>query len=118
MKVNFKNIGSHPHSMHFHGWHPPAMDGALAGQEVQPGETFVYEFDADPFGLHLYHCHTVPVAVTVGRLVRIHLINAVRSPALEVPAWARSFNSPGKLRLPSPAPLARNARTRADWVRR
>ena len=37
------------------------MDGALPGQEVQPGETFVYEFDADPFGLHLYHCHTVPL---------------------------------------------------------
>jgi FtsP/CotA-like multicopper oxidase with cupredoxin domain len=35
------------------------MDGALHGQEVQPGKTFVYEFDADPFGLHLYHCHTV-----------------------------------------------------------
>ena len=37
------------------------MDGRLPGQEVQPGETFVYEFDADPFGLHLYHCHTVPL---------------------------------------------------------
>ena len=61
IKVTFKNLGSHPHSMHFHGWHPPAMDGALAGQEVPPGETFVYEFDADPFGLHLYHCHTVPL---------------------------------------------------------
>jgi FtsP/CotA-like multicopper oxidase with cupredoxin domain len=33
----------------------------LPGQEVQPGETFVYEFDAAPFGLHLYHCHTVPL---------------------------------------------------------
>jgi FtsP/CotA-like multicopper oxidase with cupredoxin domain len=61
VKVTFNNIGSHPHSIHFHGWHPPAMDGALAGQEVQPGETFVYEFDADPYGLHLYHCHTVPL---------------------------------------------------------
>lgn len=61
IKVTFKNIGTHPHSMHFHGWHPPAMDGALPGQEVLPGETFVYEFDADPFGLHLYHCHTVPL---------------------------------------------------------
>ncbi len=61
VRVTFKNVGSHPHTMHFHGWHPPAMDGALAGQEVQPGETFVYEFDADPFGLHLYHCHTVPL---------------------------------------------------------
>ena len=61
VKVTFKNLGTHPHSMHFHGWHPPAMDGALQGQEVEPGDTFVYEFDADPFGLHLYHCHTVPL---------------------------------------------------------
>ena len=61
VRLTFRNQGTHPHSMHFHGWHPPAMDGALDGQEVQPGETFVYEFDADPFGLHLYHCHTVPL---------------------------------------------------------
>ena len=61
IKVTFRNSGVHPHTMHFHGWHPPAMDGALHGQEVQPGGTFVYEFDADPFGLHLYHCHTVPL---------------------------------------------------------
>ena len=61
VKVTFKNLGTHPHTMHFHGWHPPAMDGALAGHEVQPGQTFVYEFDADPFGLHLYHCHTIPL---------------------------------------------------------
>ena len=61
VRVTFKNLGTHPHSMHFHGWHPPEMDGALAGQQVEPGDTFVYEFDADPFGLHLYHCHTVPL---------------------------------------------------------
>jgi FtsP/CotA-like multicopper oxidase with cupredoxin domain len=61
VRVTFQNAGTHPHTIHFHGWHPPAMDGALHGQEVQPGKTFVYEFDADPFGLHLYHCHTVPL---------------------------------------------------------
>jgi FtsP/CotA-like multicopper oxidase with cupredoxin domain len=61
VRVTFRNLGTHPHSIHFHGWHPPGMDGALAGQEVTPGDTFVYEFDADPFGLHLYHCHTVPL---------------------------------------------------------
>lgn len=59
--VTFRNLGRHAHSIHFHGWHPPAMDGSLTGQEVEPGQTFVYEFDADPFGLHLYHCHTVPL---------------------------------------------------------
>jgi len=29
---------------------------------VQPGESFTYEFDAEPFGLHLYHCHVAPLA--------------------------------------------------------
>jgi FtsP/CotA-like multicopper oxidase with cupredoxin domain len=61
VKVTFKNGGTHPHTIHFHGWHQPAMDGALPTQEVMPGASFVYEFDADPFGLHLYHCHTVPL---------------------------------------------------------
>jgi manganese oxidase len=35
------------------------MDGAF--EPVHPGRSFVYEFDAEPFGLHLYHCHTVPI---------------------------------------------------------
>jgi len=61
IRVNFLNQGSHPHSIHFHGWHPPEMDGALDVQQVLPGERFVYEFDAEPFGLHLYHCHTAPL---------------------------------------------------------
>ena len=61
LRITFRNAGTHPHTIHFHGWHEPAMDGSLPGQEVQPGGTFVYEFDADPFGLHLYHCHAVPL---------------------------------------------------------
>jgi FtsP/CotA-like multicopper oxidase with cupredoxin domain len=61
VRVTFKNLGTHPHTIHFHGWHAPQVDGALPGQEVQPGNEFIYEFDAEPFGLHLYHCHTVPL---------------------------------------------------------
>jgi len=61
VKVTFINQSTHPHSIHFHGWHAPEMDGALPAQQVLPGDTFVYEFDAEPFGLHLYHCHTVPL---------------------------------------------------------
>jgi FtsP/CotA-like multicopper oxidase with cupredoxin domain len=61
VRVAFVNAGSHPHTVHFHGWHHPSMDGALADQQVLPGQQFVYEFDADPFGLHLYHCHSVPL---------------------------------------------------------
>ena len=61
VRIRFLNQGSHPHTMHFHGWHEPAMDGSLPEHEVAPGEIFVYEFDADPFGLHLYHCHAIPL---------------------------------------------------------
>jgi FtsP/CotA-like multicopper oxidase with cupredoxin domain len=59
--IRFVNEGSHPHTIHFHGWHHPSMDGSLTDQQVQPGDEFLYEFDAEPFGLHLYHCHAVPL---------------------------------------------------------
>ncbi len=61
VRVNFLNEGSHPHTIHFHGWHPPEMDGSLPEHQVMPGARFVYEFEADPAGLHLYHCHAVPL---------------------------------------------------------
>ena len=61
VKVTFLNQGSHPHTIHFHGWHPPEMDGSLPEHQVMPGSRFVYEFDAEPFGMHLYHCHAVPL---------------------------------------------------------
>jgi FtsP/CotA-like multicopper oxidase with cupredoxin domain len=39
------------------------MDGVpgVGPGEIQPGGTFTYEFDAIPFGLHLYHCHALPL---------------------------------------------------------
>jgi FtsP/CotA-like multicopper oxidase with cupredoxin domain len=61
IRVTFLNQGSHPHTIHFHGWHLPAMDGSLPEHEVKPGDRFVYEFDAEPFGMHLYHCHAAPL---------------------------------------------------------
>ena len=59
VRIHFTNAGSHPHTMHFHGFHTAGMDGVF--ELVKKGETFVYEFEADPFGLHLYHCHTPPL---------------------------------------------------------
>ncbi|HUP19945.1 MAG TPA: multicopper oxidase domain-containing protein [Gemmatimonadota bacterium] len=59
LRVRFANAGSHAHTIHFHGFHPANMDGVF--EQVEPGGSFVYEFDADPFGLHLYHCHTTPL---------------------------------------------------------
>ena len=62
VRIHFGNGSDHPHSMHFHGIHMAAMDGVGGEAMVQPGQTFVYEFDAEPFGLHLYHCHAAPLA--------------------------------------------------------
>jgi FtsP/CotA-like multicopper oxidase with cupredoxin domain len=58
IRVIFVNGSSHPHSIHFHGIHIATMDGV---DPIEPGKQFTYEFDAEPFGLHLYHCHTVPL---------------------------------------------------------
>ncbi|MGH2733783.1 MAG: multicopper oxidase domain-containing protein [Actinomycetota bacterium] len=59
VRVYFTNGSSHPHTMHFHGFHPANMDGVF--EQVGPGESFTYDFVAEPFGLHLYHCHTPPL---------------------------------------------------------
>ena len=59
LRVNFTNTSSHPHTIHFHGFHPPSMDGVEP--IIQPGESFVYEFNAFPFGIHPYHCHVMPL---------------------------------------------------------
>ena len=62
LRIVFRNDGSHPHSMHFHGIHAARMDGVPGAGLIGPGEEFVYEFDAKPFGCHLYHCHALPLA--------------------------------------------------------
>jgi len=92
IRIWFINQGSHPHTIHFHGWHPFEQDGSMRNQFVEPakagsqGDNFdfgpgadvapwlkmdrsalrqqgleIYEFDAEPVGLHLYHCHSTPL---------------------------------------------------------
>jgi len=69
LRVRLVNGSEHPHTMHFHGFHPPAMDGIPEEGDgvIAPGKSTVYEFDADPFGLHLYHCHVSPLAEHIAR---------------------------------------------------
>ncbi len=59
LRFDFTNRSAHPHTIHFHGIHPPSMDGV--DPVVEPGGQFTYEFEARPFGLHLYHCHVMPL---------------------------------------------------------
>lgn len=73
LRLRFVNSSAHPHTMHFHGMHPALMDGMpgvgerRGGGQIEPGETFDYEFDAEPFGCHLYHCHVSPLASHISR---------------------------------------------------
>jgi FtsP/CotA-like multicopper oxidase with cupredoxin domain len=64
LRIKFGNGSAHPHTIHFHGIHPAEMDGVpgVGPGTIAPGKTVTYEFDAEPFGLHLYHCHVTPLA--------------------------------------------------------
>lgn len=65
--IRFQNGTPHPHTMHFHGIHRAGMDGVPGAGEIHPGEEFTYDFVAEPFGTHLYHCHSLPLAQHIAR---------------------------------------------------
>jgi FtsP/CotA-like multicopper oxidase with cupredoxin domain len=73
LRIRFTNGSAHPHTVHFHGIHVAAMDGVpgigeeIGGGLIEPGQSFAYEFDAEPFGLHLYHCHATPLAAHIAK---------------------------------------------------
>ena len=45
----------------------PGIGEGRGGGQIETGEQFVYEFDAEPFGLHLYHCHVMPLAAHIAK---------------------------------------------------
>lgn len=63
IRIEFTNASRHPHTIHFHGIHHASMDGVpgVGAGNIHTGETTIYEFDAKPFGCHLYHCHSNPL---------------------------------------------------------
>lgn len=67
LRITLVNGSEHPHTVHFHGFHPAGMDGVPGAGEAAPGETFVYDFVAEPFGTHLYHCHSLPLKEHIAR---------------------------------------------------
>ena len=76
VKIYFKNDGNKAHTIHTHGFHPASMDGSMSGDFVYPGGTFTYEFTAEPFGLHLYHCHSSPLKQHIAKgLYGVYIID-------------------------------------------
>jgi FtsP/CotA-like multicopper oxidase with cupredoxin domain len=69
MRVTLLNSSQHPHTIHWHGIHAAAADGVpgLGPGTIAPGGKAVYEFDAEPFGVHLYHCHVRPLAEHIAK---------------------------------------------------
>jgi len=69
LRITFVNGSAHPHTIHFHGVHPAAMDGVpgIGAGHIAPGGRTTYEFDALPAGLHLYHCHVRPLAEHIAK---------------------------------------------------
>lgn len=60
VRVIFENRTELNHTIHWHGLHVPwRMDGVpyVTQMPVMPGNKFVYEFVAEPYGTHFYHCH-------------------------------------------------------------
>ncbi|HET6293677.1 MAG TPA: multicopper oxidase domain-containing protein [Kribbella sp.] len=98
LRVRFVNASAHPHTMHFHGIHPAEMDGVpgIGRGVIEPGGDFVYEFDAVPFGLHLYHCHVGPLAEHIARgMYGTFIIDPPqnRSPADEMVMVMHGYNT-------------------------
>lgn len=60
IRIRFTNQSEHMHTLHFHGMHGARQDGIPGILEAAPGQSVVYEFEAKPFGCHLYHCHSTP----------------------------------------------------------
>jgi FtsP/CotA-like multicopper oxidase with cupredoxin domain len=94
IRVHFRNLGTHPHTIHFHGFHAATMDGVF--EPVLPGGEFVYEFDADPVGLHLYHCHAVPLKKHIAKgLYGTYIVDpkTPRPPAREMVMVLNGFDT-------------------------
>ncbi|HLB45184.1 MAG TPA: multicopper oxidase domain-containing protein [Candidatus Limnocylindrales bacterium] len=84
VRVVHTNNLSESTGMHFHGQNVPnAVDGVpfLTQRPIRPGETFVYEFTAGPFGSHMYHSHH-NATDQVGRGMLGAFIVEPRDPAL------------------------------------
>lgn len=94
LRFHFSNGTTHPHTIHFHGFHPPSMDGVEP--IIQPGGSFTYEFKARPFGVHPYHCHVMSLKKHIHKGLYGTLIidpPEDRPPALELMMVMNAFDT-------------------------
>jgi manganese oxidase len=114
IRVIFSNHGGHYHTIHFHGTHPAGMDGI---KPVKDNTVFIYEFDADSFGVYPYHCHIEPVTRHIGKGLYGMLIvdpPTPRPPADEMVLIMGGYdlNQDGKNELYHPIPIRQDSLVR------
>jgi FtsP/CotA-like multicopper oxidase with cupredoxin domain len=94
VRIKFINNGEKSHTMHFHGIHPAEMDGVF--EIVGPGGEFTYEFEADPVGVHPYHCHVMPLEEHIAHgLYGVYIVDPKegRTPADEMVLVLNGFDT-------------------------
>ncbi|MBX0297913.1 multicopper oxidase domain-containing protein [Haloarcula nitratireducens] len=70
IRVRFENLGRHAHTIHPHLRNlNPEMDGIPQNGPgvLDTGESFTYEWIAQPAGCHFYHCHSLPLKEHIHR---------------------------------------------------
>ena len=70
VRIEFTNAGEHAHTIHPHLKNTdPRMDGIpqTGPGVISSGESFTYEWVAHPAGVHLYHCHSLPLKAHIHR---------------------------------------------------
>ncbi|PGF15050.1 copper oxidase [Natrinema sp. CBA1119] len=70
IRVTFENFGRHAHTIHPHLKNlDPEMDGIPQNGPgvLETGESYTYEWIAQPAGVHFYHCHSLPLKEHIHR---------------------------------------------------
>jgi nitrite reductase (NO-forming) len=61
--VHFINKTPLAHTIHMHGNHDDSSDGVTP--QILPGQSYDYNFIADPAGAFMYHCHAYPTSLHI-----------------------------------------------------
>jgi manganese oxidase len=82
------------HSLHMHSIHSADMDGIEGpGGIIAPGNSFTYEFIAQPYGVYPYHCHVNPITDHINRGLYGMMIIDPKEPREQMTEFAMMMNA-------------------------
>lgn len=96
IKIINSDGNEHAHSFHTHSIHSAQVDGVsmggYQGGAISPGNSFVYEFVASPYGVYPYHCHVDPIADHINRGLYGMMIIDPKQPRAHMVEFAMLMN--------------------------